>query len=66
MLDLIGQIICFGAFAMPIVSAVIFWRNTEMPKWSKVILGLMVGPVIGFLMFNMSLAILFRNGLGPT
>lgn len=66
MLDTIGQIIWFGAFAAPLLSIILFWHYKQIGKVSRFFLGLLVGVIIGFLMLGIGLAIALRNGLGPS
>jgi hypothetical protein len=65
-LDVISQILFFSAFAVPFITIVLAWRSSQQKNIYTVAYGLFIGIMISILLVIFSLAILFRNGLGPT
>lgn len=63
-LDLIGQFFWILMFIMPLVTVLIVWKMSETNKIMLVIIGLLVGSFFSVLCYFISLAILFRNGMG--
>jgi hypothetical protein len=63
-LDLIGQFFWMLMFIMPLVTVLIIWKMSETNKIMLVIIGLLVGSFFSVLCYFISLAILFRNGMG--
>jgi CHASE2 domain-containing sensor protein len=63
-LDLIGQFFWILMFIMPLVTVLIVWKMREMNKILLVIIGVLVGSFFSVICYFISLAILFRNGMG--
>jgi hypothetical protein len=63
-LDLIGQFFWILMFIMPLVTVLIIWKMSDTNKILLVIIGLLVGSFFSVLCYFISLAILFRNGMG--
>ncbi|MEY4289908.1 MAG: hypothetical protein RLZZ30_1996 [Bacteroidota bacterium] len=63
-LDLIGQFFWMLMFIMPLVMVLIIWKMSETNKILLVIIGVLVGSFFSVLCYFISLAILFRNGMG--
>ena len=64
MLDVIGQIFWFGILATPVI-AFLLVRKLQGGIISKIALGIAITFVLVFIFYSISMAILFRNGLGP-
>lgn len=64
--DIIGQILWFLMFLSPLICTFLCWKFLEIKKLFRIILGLILGVIISFILYFMSLAITFRNGMGPT
>jgi hypothetical protein len=63
-LDLIGQFFWMLMFIMPLVTVLIVWKMSATNKILLVIIGVLVGSFFSVLCYFISLAILFRNGMG--
>jgi len=64
-MDLLGQILWFAMFATPILTIPLVWRFLDTKKVYRVIVGLLIAFVLSFLLYHISLAIIFRDGMGP-
>jgi hypothetical protein len=64
MLDIIGQILWFTMLASPGV-AIIWWRRKKDRTKTDLFIALAWAFCVACFCFFTSLAILFRNGLGP-
>lgn len=66
-MDLIGQILWFTMFVTPAIIIPLTWKRMKgVKKIFRVIIGLLIAVVISFVLYNISLAIIFRDGMGPT
>jgi hypothetical protein len=63
-LDLVGQFFWILMFIMPLVTVLIIWKMSDTNKIILVIIGVLVGSFFSVLCYFISLAILFRNGMG--
>jgi hypothetical protein len=63
-LDLIGQFFWMLMFIMPLVTVLIVWKMSATNKILLLIIGVLVGSFFSVLCYFISLAILFRNGMG--
>ena len=63
-LDLIGQFFWMLMFIMPLVTVLIILKMSDTNKIILVIIGVLVGSFFSVLCYFISLAILFRNGMG--
>ena len=63
-LDLDGQFFWILMFIMPLVTVLIIWKMSDTNKIILVIIGVLVGSFFSVLCYFISLAILFRNGMG--
>lgn len=66
MLDSIGQILWFGIFVVPFVITPVYYFNSKGKKLFRIFIGLLISLFICFILYVVSLGILFRDGLGPT
>jgi hypothetical protein len=64
-LDLLGHFFWILMFIMPLVTVLIVWKMSATNKILLVIIGVLVGSFFSVLCYFISLAILFRNGMGP-
>ncbi|MBA4196194.1 MAG: hypothetical protein C0459_01440 [Chitinophaga sp.] len=65
-MDLLGEILWFAMFFTPIFTIPLVWRKIDGSKIYRVLFGLFIALIISFFLYFISLAIIFRNGLGPT
>jgi hypothetical protein len=64
-MDLLGQILWFSMFATPIFTIPLAWRLMDTKKIYRVIVGLFFALIFSFFLYHISLAIIFRDGMGP-
>ncbi len=64
-MDLLGQILWFAMFATPILAIPLAWRLRDTKKVYRVIVGLIFALILSFFLYHISLAIIFRDGMGP-
>lgn len=64
--DIIGQILWFLMFLSPFICIVLCWKFLEIKKLSRIIIGLFLGVIISSILYFISLAIIFRDGMGST
>ncbi|MCB9205614.1 MAG: hypothetical protein H6603_11600 [Flavobacteriales bacterium] len=64
-MDLIGKITWISMFLTPLVTVPIVWKLTDWAKWKRVIVGLLLAAVTSIILFQVSMAIIFRDGMGP-
>jgi len=64
--DIIGQILWFLMFLSPFIGMILCWKFLEIKKLSRIMIGLFLGVIISSILYFVSLAIIFRDGMGPT
>ena len=64
-MDTLGQILWFAMFGTPILTIPLAWRLMETKKVIRVLVGLLFAGLLSFLLYYLSLAIIFRDGMGP-
>jgi len=64
--DFVGQILWYIMFLSPLICIVLCWKFLEVKKFIRIIVGLVLGVIISFVLYFISLAIIFRDGMGPT
>ena len=64
-MDTIGQILWVTMFLTPLLTVPLAWRLFSIKKTYRVIIGLLFAVILSFFLFHISLAICFRNGMGP-
>jgi hypothetical protein len=62
--DTVGQVLWFAMFATPLLTVLLVWRVFKVRKFYRVIVGLILAASISFFLYQISLAKLFRNGMG--
>ncbi len=65
-IDSIGQILWFLMFLSPLICLFLCWKFLEIKKLFRILIGLLLGIAISFILYSISLAIIFRDGMGPT
>lgn len=64
--DTIGQILWFAMFATPLLTIPLVWKFLKVGKVYRIIIGLVLAAFLSFFLYFISLAIIFRDGMGPT
>jgi hypothetical protein len=64
--DTIGQILWFAMFGTPLLTIPFVWKFIKVRKVYRVIIGLVLAVFFSFFLYHISLAIIFRHGIGPT
>ncbi len=64
--DSIGQLLFYLVFIAPLLSVFLCWRVLKIKIIYRIIFGLILGLALSFILFSISLAFVFRNGMGPT
>lgn len=62
--DIIGQVLWFAMFFTPLITIPVAWVLFKVKKVYRVIIGLVLAVFISFLLYQISLSIIFRNGMG--
>ena len=64
-MDTLGQILWHAIPFTPLFTIPIIWKFSKQHKIIRVLIGLGLACIISFLCFHISLAICFRDGMGP-
>ncbi len=64
--DIIGSILWFSAFATPLITIPIFWKQKELKVIYRITFALFIAALVSFALFSIAMAILLRDGFGPT
>ncbi|MCC1484994.1 hypothetical protein [Winogradskyella immobilis] len=65
-MDILGQILWFLAFLTPLVIFPIVWKISKQKKIYRLLIGLVLSIITSYRLYLISLAIIFRDGMGPT
>jgi uncharacterized membrane protein len=64
-MDTLGQILWFLMFATPLITIPIVWKISNKKKVVRILIGLGLAIIMSFLLYHISLGIIFRDGMGP-
>jgi len=64
-MDSLGQILWFSMFITPLLTIPLAWRLLPINKIYRIIAGLLFALMLSFFLYHISLAIIFRDGMGP-
>ncbi|MCF8278250.1 MAG: hypothetical protein K9J17_16095 [Flavobacteriales bacterium] len=64
-MDLIGKITWISMFLTPLVTVPVVWKLTDWAKWKRVIVALLLAVVTSIILYQVSMEIIFRDGMGP-
>jgi hypothetical protein len=64
-LDTLALILWFLMFATPLFTIPVVWKLSNQPKVFRIVIGLLIAFVLSFILYHLSLAIIFRDGMGP-
>jgi hypothetical protein len=65
-IDSIGQILWFSAFATPLITIPLFWKQKDLKILYRIIFSLLFALAISIVLFSIAMGIMLRHGLGPT
>lgn len=63
-MDTLGQILWFLMFATPLLTIPLVWKFSKQKKVVRILIGLALACVLSFVLYFVSLAIIFRDGMG--
>jgi len=61
-----GQVLWFAMFVTPLLTVALAWKFFKVHRVYRVLIGLVFAVILSFFLYNISLAIIFRDGMGPT
>lgn len=64
--DKIGQILWYSIPFTPLITIPIIWRFVKKKWYIRIIVGLLIACGLSILLYGLSLAIIFRDRVGPT
>lgn len=64
-MDTVGQILWLVMFVTPLLTIPLAWRFFQVRKVYRVIMGFIIAAFLSFVLFHISLEIIFRHGMGP-
>lgn len=64
--DSIGQIFWFAIFVTPFLTIPLVWKFYKGAKVYRIIIGFFLAVILSFFFYFISLATLFRDGMGPS
>lgn len=64
-MELLGQILWFLMFATPLLTVPLVWKYSKYKKVFRIIIGVVLACLLSLLLYFSSLAIIFRDGMGP-
>jgi len=64
-MDTLGQVLWFSMFATPLITIPLMWKVLPINKVLRILIGLFLALVLSFLLYYVSLRIIFRDGMGP-
>ncbi len=66
MLDTVGQILWYSIFLTPILTIPVVWKFSKAKKIYRLLIALLIAVLLSTLFYAISMAIVLRDGLGPT
>jgi hypothetical protein len=63
-MDTLGQILWWLIFASPIIIIPLVWKLSKQKKIATILKGLLISGIISLILYFLSLAIIFREGMG--
>jgi hypothetical protein len=63
-IDRLGEILWFAMFATPLLTIPFAWKWLSIKKIYRVVVGLLLAVILSFILYYLSLGIIFRNGMG--
>ncbi len=66
LVDKIGQILWCSIPFTPLITIPVIWRLIKKKWYIRIIIGLLIAGGLSILLYGLSLAIIFRDGMGST
>lgn len=63
--DNIGALLWILMFVAPFLVTALAWKYLPFRKFHNILAGLCFSAILSFIFYHLSLAIIFRNGMGP-
>lgn len=64
-MDTIGTILYFATFLTPFLTIPLCLKYSDGKKIYRVLIGLLLALFLSYILYNVGLAIIFRDGMGP-
>ena len=64
-MDTIGKTLWILMFCTPLITVPLAWKFGKLKKVMRVIIGLLTALMLSFFLYHLSLAVIFREGMGP-
>jgi hypothetical protein len=64
-MDEFGYVLWVSMFATPFFVMPLCWVFLKIEKWKRIVIGLLLSFLVSFILYFASLAIIFRDGMGP-
>jgi len=65
-IDWIGKVFWYLIFLTPVITLPLAFRLINVDKRYKIIIGIILAFILSFLFYIISMAIIFKNGMGPS
>jgi hypothetical protein len=65
-MDIVERILWFSIFFTPLITIPSAWKYIKKRKIIKLMVGILFSLILSALLLTLTMAIAFRNGLGPT
>ena len=65
LMDIVGGILWVLMFTAPLIIMPCIWKFIDGSKMIRIVMGLILSLVCSYLLYGISLAIIFRHGMGP-
>jgi hypothetical protein len=62
--DTVEQILWLAMFATPLLTIPMTWKFFQVRKVYRVIIGLLIAALLSLVLYQMTLGIIFRHGMG--
>ncbi|MDX1942617.1 MAG: hypothetical protein SFU99_18775 [Saprospiraceae bacterium] len=63
--DMIGLILWYAIFMTPLITIPFAWKVFKIRNIYRIMIGLFLAFVLSYFLYFISLAIIFRDGMGP-
>lgn len=63
-MDFLGQLFFYLSFILPIVATVLIWKYSKLPRVLKLVTSILVGLLLFWICYMISMDFIFHDGLG--